>query len=101
MHSGLGGSLHSQVLLSASCDISAREGHFFPVCSQAKPHTPKRQSRQNFQSSFDGVFSPWPVWGPLSLDFTLLEPPIRLEDVKLLTRTSNQLQQYVIVPGLM
>lgn len=70
LHSGLGGSLHSQVLLSASCDTSAREGHFFLVCSQAKPHTPKRQSRQNFQSSFDGALSPWLVWGPLNLDFT-------------------------------
>lgn len=70
LHSGLGDSLHSQVLLSASCDTSARESHFFLVCSQAKPHTPKRQSRQNFQSSFDGALSPWLVWGPLSLDFT-------------------------------
>lgn len=75
LHSGLGGSLHSQVLLSASCDTSAREGHFFLVCSQAKPHTPKRQSRQNFQSSFDGVLSPL---GSFELRL-YLEPPSDLK----------------------
>lgn len=41
LHSGLGGSVHSQVLLSASCDISAREGHFFLVCSRLS-HIPLR-----------------------------------------------------------
>lgn len=50
LNSGLYGSLHSQVLLSTSCDTSAREGQFFWVYSQAKPHTLKRQSGQGFQS---------------------------------------------------
>lgn len=48
LNPGLDGSLHTQAPLSTSGDTYSREGQFFLVYSQVKPHTPKRQNEQNF-----------------------------------------------------